>query len=166
MQSYSTERKEAILKRLSAPFNESIATLSKNEGIPVATLYTWQKLEKGSGKMGSKKESNVNALSAESQFTIIVETALMNEEECSQYCREKGLYPEQIKQWKQDFISGMKGKVVANSQEKVQTQKDKKKIKQLEKELHRKEKALAEAAALLILRKKLNAFYGEGSEDD
>jgi hypothetical protein len=36
----------------------------------------------------------------------------------------------------------------------------------LEKELRRKDKALAETAALLVLRKKLQAFYGEGSEED
>jgi hypothetical protein len=47
-----------------------------------------------------------------------------------------------------------------------QSRADKKQIRQLEKELRRKERALAEAAALLVLRKKLKAFYGEDPEDD
>ena len=166
MQSYSSNRKAAILKKLRPPFNESVRSLSTKEDIPVATIYTWLKSAKGSGEMGSKKVSTASTLSAESRFTIIVETALMNEQELSEYCRERGLYPEQIKTWKQECISGMTGKTVSNVQEKAQTQKDKKTIQQLEKELNRKEKALAEAAALLILRKKLRAFYEEGSEDD
>lgn len=49
--------------------------------------------------------------------------------------------------------------------EKKQVREDKKRIKQLERELSRKEKALAEAAALLVLRKKLRAYYGEEDED-
>jgi hypothetical protein len=60
----------------------------------------------------------------------------------------------------------VEGKSIHSSQEKCQTKKDKKIIQQLEKELNRKEKALAAAAALLILRKKLHAFYEEGNEDD
>ena len=108
----------------------------------------------------------MNGLSAESRFIILVETALMNELELSHYCREKGLYPEQIKQWKQECLSGMNGNSGSMLQDKAQAKKDKKIIQQLGKELSRKEKALAEAAALLILRKKLHAFYEEGNEDD
>jgi transposase-like protein len=89
----------------------------------------------------------------------------MSELELGEYCREKGLYPEQMKQWKAEFISSLKGVSVSNEQEKTQGKDDKKRINHLEKELRRKEKALAEAAALLILGKKLQAFYGEGSED-
>jgi hypothetical protein len=46
-----------------------------------------------------------------------------------------------------------------------QSKEDKKRIRQLEKELHRKEKALAEAAALLVLRKKVQAIWGDKEED-
>ena len=46
------------------------------------------------------------------------------------------------------------------------TKKDRKKVAELEKELARKEKALAEAAALLVLRKKYNALFNEDPEDD
>ena len=44
--------------------------------------------------------------------------------------------------------------------------KDKKRIQELERELRRKDKALAETAALLVLRKKLNAYWGNDSEDN
>ena len=165
MQRYSLELKEAIVKRLRSPFNEGVIALSKKEGIPVATLYTWLKRVQGNGNMVSKKGFKVSGLSVESRFTILVETARMSELELSDYCRTKGLYPEQIKEWKQECLSGMGGKI-GQTVDKTQAKKDKKIIEQLGKELARKEKALAEAAALLILRKKLHAFYEEGNEDD
>lgn len=93
-------------------------------------------------------------LNAEQRFSIVLETATFTEEELSQYCREKGLYPDQVKQWKQACIT-------ANTNvTKVDDKADKKRIRELEKELHRKEKALAETAALLVLRKKFNAHFG------
>lgn len=49
--------------------------------------------------------------------------------------------------------------------ERAQSKEDKKRIRQLEKDLQRKEKALAEAAALLILRKKAQAIWGDKEED-
>jgi len=91
----------------------------------------------------------------------VLETATFSEMQLSEYCREKGLYPEQVQQWKQACID-------ANSDESKVSVKadkhDKKRIKELEKELHRKEKALAETAALLVLRKKFNAVYGLDEE--
>jgi hypothetical protein len=47
----------------------------------------------------------------------------------------------------------------------AQSKEDKKRIRQLEKELQRKEKALAETAALLVLRKKVQAIWGDKEED-
>lgn len=76
------------------------------------------------------------------------------------------LYPDQVKSWKQDCLDGFSSSPERKKQELKQSKVDKKRVRQLEKELRRKEKALAEAAALLVLRKKLNAFYGEEPEDD
>jgi transposase-like protein len=115
--------------------------------------------------MNSKVMRISTLWSVEARFSAIVETATMSELDLGEYCREKGLYPEQIKEWKAEFIASLTGNTVSSQQEKTQGKGDKKRINQLEKELRRKEKALAEAAALLILGKKLQAFYGEGSED-
>ena len=83
MQTYSVERKEAILKRLRAPFYENQKSLSIKEGIPMGTLYTWRKLDEVAGKMEPKEISAATALSAEARFSIIIETALMTELEVS-----------------------------------------------------------------------------------
>jgi len=80
----------------------------------------------------------------------------MSEAEKSEYCRKHGIYPVQLKDWKKDCISGCRNapdkKYIKEAKEREQ--KYKKKMRELEKELKRKEKALAETAALLVLKKK------------
>lgn len=165
MRQYSEERKEAVLNKLLPPYNKTYTELSQEECIPASTIYTWLKKRQQVGKMNSKVMSLSTLWSVEARFSAIVETATMSELELGEYCREKGLYPDQIKDWKAEFIASLTGAPASSQQEKAQVKGDKKRINQLETELRRKEKALAEAAALLILGKKLQAFYGEGSED-
>ena len=112
---------------------------------------------------GSGKTSD--QWSAEAKFAVVLETAAMSESQLSEYCRSKGLYPEQVKAWKQACIQGQLSEAERRKQEREQAKEDKKKIKELERELKRKEKALAETAALLVLRKKLNALWGEKEDD-
>jgi transposase-like protein len=104
--------------------------------------------------------------SAEAKLAVVAETAALNESELSEYCRKKGLYPEQLKSWKEDCIAGFESTPARQAQALKQSKSDKRQIRKLEKDPRRKEKALAEIAALLVLRKKLNVFYGEDQEDD
>ncbi len=80
--------------------------------------------------------------------------------------RQKGLYVEQIKAWKADSLRGFMSSREQELEAKRQRQSDQKEIKQLKRELREKEKALAETAALLVLRKKLHAFWEIEDEDD
>ena len=81
------------------------------------------------------------------------------------YRREKGLYVEQVEAWK-DFCVNANGGVAEQSKSLQKNLKDKEKeVKQLNKELRRKEAALAETAALLVLRKKAQAVWGDHEED-
>jgi len=166
MSHYSPERKEAVLKKLLPPQSLAVTEVSAQEGISTATLYNWRKQTRLEGVPVPGRSKTSADWSSEAKFAVAVETATLSESELSQYCREKGLYPEQVKAWKQDCLDGFDSSAERKRQEQKQAKTDKKHIRQLEKELHRKEKALAEAAALLVLRKKLNAFYGEDPEDD
>ena len=77
------------------------------------------------------------------------------------WCREQGLYPAELDGWKRDAIGGLgepRGASVAD------TRQDRRRIKELERELHRKDKALAETAALLVLSKKLPAIFHKGED--
>lgn len=91
------------------------------------------------------------------KLAAVTKTAAMNEVERSAYCRERGLYVEDLDRWKQAFEA-------MNPLEPATSKADmaalRKKHRALEKELHRKEKALAETAALLTLSKKARAIWG------
>ncbi|WP_242875986.1 hypothetical protein [Cellulosilyticum sp. I15G10I2] len=97
---------------------------------------------------------------------IVIEIASVNETELSKYCRQKGLYVEQVKEWKNICIqaNGVVAEEASRLNKEVKIRD--KEIKSLEKELQRKEKALAEAAAILVLRKKLNTLLGTDDEDE
>ena len=75
------------------------------------------------------------------------------------------MYVEQVKAWRQAALDGQQTAQATRQAERGQARQDQKRIKQLERELHRKERALAEAAALLILRKKVEAIWGREEED-
>ena len=102
---------------------------------------------------------------AEDKLAVVIETAAFNENQLSEYCRSKGLYSEQVNEWKVAALSGYQDQHQQKKQNRQNHQQDKNKIKQLETELRRKEKALAETAALLVLSKKCQAIWGESEED-
>lgn len=159
MRTYSVERKEAILSKILPPLSRSIGEVAREEDIPYSTLYTWLKSVQKNGVGMSRKAK----LTAEKKLAVIIETGTLTESELSAYCRKNGFYPEQVKAWKEEFVQGVENKSRTISTK--ESQADKKEIKALKKELRRKEKALAETAALLVLRKKLNALYGQDDEE-
>lgn len=164
MNRYSRERKEAVLKKLLPPYSLSVAELSRQEGISDVTLYTWRKQALERGKVVSESGKPASKWSAEEKLAVVVGTATLTEVDLSQYCRERGLYPEQVKAWRQACLDGQASAKQLEQSERAQTKADKKRIRELERELNRKEKALAEAAALLVLRKKLNTLWGDDGD--
>ena len=102
--------------------------------------------------------------SAEDKFLIVMETARLSQVELAEYCCQRGLFVEQVESWRDACMQANGG--VAQEATRLQKelrQKDKE-IRQLQRDLRRKETALAETAALLVLRKKADAIWGD-SED-
>lgn len=161
---YSEERKAAVMRKLLPPENRTVREVAKEEGICEVTLYNWRKKarEQGLPVPGSGKQSE--RWSADAKFAVVVETAGLSEAQLSEYCRSKGLYPEQVKAWREACVAGVSNEAGRRQAEQAQVRREKKRIKELERELRRKDKALAETAALLALRKKLNALWGEDEE--
>jgi transposase-like protein len=164
MTRYSSERKASILKKLLPPLNMTVAEVARQEGISEQTLYNWRNNAKRLGKPVPGKKLSTEDWSAETKLAVIIEAMPLSESELSQYCREKGLYPEQVKRWKQECLQGFLSSEATSAAVHRQTKVDRAEIKTLKKELRRKEKALAETAALLVLRKKLNALWGDDEE--
>lgn len=163
MPRYSNALKKTIIEKMLAPNAKSINDIADETGISTATLYNWrqQSLEDGIGAVGSSKPAHT--WSAESKLATIIETAGLNIEQTSEYCRSHGLYPEQIEQWRLAAVAGQSKALSAKEREEYRALKSKN--KQLEKELARKEKALAEATALMVLRKKWNAVLEDHEEN-
>ncbi|EOY9177660.1 transposase [Proteus mirabilis] len=104
--------------------------------------------------------------SAEQRFFIVIETATMSERELAEYCRSKGVFVDDVKAWRALSIKAQSAiSTSVSHKENKLLHEEGRKIKALEKELARKEKALAETAALLVLREKFNALR-ETSEED
>ena len=165
MNHYSAEQKAALMAKMLPPHNLSAAQIARQAGIPVGTLYTWRAKAKQSGQPMPAKPSSPECWSAQKKLNTIIETAALNESELSQYCRERGLYPDQVKRWKQESLLGFKHQAEQVKQDRQQAKADRARIKQLKRELRHKEKALAETAALLVLRKKLNALWESDGEE-
>ena len=111
----------------------------------------------------SEPGSAHGGLTSAGKFSVVLETAGLNETELGEYCRSKGLFTEQIQQWRQ--VCSEANEAPAHRVEQAQVREHKRTIKQLQAELNRKEKALAETAALLVLRKKARALWGEVEDE-
>ena len=162
---YSKEFKDSILRRMLPPNNESISTIAKEEGLSEQTLRNWRDKARKEGYAAPGTDSQPDNWSTQDKFLVVVETASMNEADLAEYARKKGLFVEQIKAWRDACMNangGIAKEAARLNQELKDSQKERKK---LEKELQRKEKALAETAALLVLAKKANAIWGDPEDE-
>ena len=145
---YSKELKDALLRRMLLPNNESITKISKEEGVSEQTLRNWRDKARRDGYAAPGTDANSDDWSTQDKFLIVVESAGMNETELAEYARKKGLYVEQIKSWKDACLNANGGVAKEAARLNRELKDSEKECKKLEKELQRKEKALAEAAAL------------------
>jgi transposase-like protein len=159
---YSAERKEAILRKMMPPENQLVSQLARENGISEQTLYTWRRNLKSQGVSVPGNGKNAEEWSSQDKFAAVLETAGLNQAELAQYCRRKGLFIEQIEAWREACQQANAQPAGRNREQREQSKSDRKEIKQLKKDLQRKEKALAEAAALIILRKKSPGDLGGG----
>ena len=109
-----------------------------------------------------KKPKRPQDWTAEEKFMAIMETAAMNEEELGSYCRRNGVTSEQLSLWKETCLASIRKGPKVDPERKILEKEN----KFLKRDLRRKEKALAETAALLVLKKKAAEIWGEGEEGD
>jgi len=162
---YSPERKESVLRKMMPPHNRSIKQLAQEEGISEATLFAWRKQARERGLLLPDGDSGPEDWSARDKFAAVLETAAFNETELAEYCRTKGIYPEQLAQWRKACERANDWDREHNRRLKKAKRADRQRIHKLEQELRRKEKALAETAALLVLQKKAQAIWGDPEDE-
>ena len=147
------------MARLLPPESSAVEVVSREVGVSVATLERWRAgaLANGAGDRGGGSQR----WTAAARLEAVIATAAMDEAARSAWCREHGLYPSDLDGWKQDAIAGLGEPRAASA---VEARQDRRRVKELERELHRKDKALAETAALLVLAKKLKAVFHDGED--
>lgn len=164
MARYGEDFKYSIMTKMMPPINQSVPDIARETGLSLGTLYLWQKQAKSRGLPVPGGQAEPERWSTQDKFNIVMETARLSEIELAEYCRSKGLFVEQVLAWKDACMQANGG--VAQQATRLQRelrQKDRE-LKSTEKELRRKEAALAETAALLVLRKKAEAIWGDGGD--
>jgi transposase-like protein len=161
MSQYALERKESVVRRMLGPIEISIPELARETGISEATLYNWRNQAGTKGEAMTEKHKNPGKGSSAQKLAVVVETFSFNEAELAEYCRKKGLYPEQVNAWREACKAANAKPCGRDPALQAELKTSRKRNRELERELTRKEKALAETAALLTLRKKADAIWGE-----
>ena len=161
---YSEERKAALLKMMLPPLSLTAAEVARREGCSDMSLHYWRKQAAARGSQLSETKQPAESWSAESKLTAIIESSTLSELELGEYCRRKGIFPEQIDGWRKAFIANSSNHQALKKGVARESKEDKNRIRELERELRRKDAALAETVALLVLRKKLNAYWGSDDE--
>ena len=143
----------------------SVAQVSRETGVSEQTLYNWRNRFRHEGIAVPADPKNPENWNGENKLAVVIETAALNEEELAEYCRKKGLYVEQVVRWREAAVAGAGAEAPLTAAERRSYAQERKKTRKLEKELKRKDKALAETAALLVLQKKVRAIWGDNEDD-
>jgi len=152
---YTATFKEAMVKKLTIPGASNVTALAREVGIHQTTLSRWVReyaMGVGEGMKGKRPQE----WSAAEKLEVVIEAGKLDEENLGRYLREKGLHTVHLQQWKQEILEAMEGK-----RRNGKSDPRDKRIRELERELRRKEAALAEAAALLVLKKKAHDIWGD-----
>lgn len=158
---YSYEFKaQAVEKVLGRGPGVSFNSVAQSLGIDHSTLRrrVGKFQNRSLGEEDMTKEKTPRQWTAQQKLEIAIACESMDEEQISAHCREKGVYPHHVKQWRDEMLKSVSAP--RKTSDPAQTKKLLEENMSLKKELRRKEKALAEAAALLVLKKKPRG-YGE-----
>jgi len=159
---YSRSVKVGILKKVLPPERRSIASVSDETGVSQQTIRNWIN-ESNSGSLDDKAgEKSPRHLSSSEKYQLLMESKKIPKEGLGEFLRKRGLHSQHLTLWDQELVEMVKDN---GKKEKQKVRDLQKKVRELEKELNRKDKALAETAALLVLKKKLDLLTGDPKDD-
>ena len=171
---YSSGFRSKMVQRLSGPGRESASALSKAVGVPQATLSRWLR-EAGSVAIMNERRKDTSSSeprvkegkrpedwTVEEKLKVVAEAVGLDGAELGVLLRREGLHEAQLAEWRTAFLGALErpGRKKAPS-----VSQERKQIRKLERELRRKDKALAETAALLVLQGKVRALWGDEGND-
>jgi transposase-like protein len=170
---YSEGFKSRMVKRLAAPNAPSATVLSREVGVPQPTLSAWLRQARTlplmgkdtNGKAAEDPPRSPRSWTAEEKYQVVIEAALVPDQELGEFLRKKGLHAAQLEEWRELVAEAAKAALTSGKKSRhPKPSKEARRIRELEKDLRRKEKALAELTALLALKKKLELLWGDEGE--
>lgn len=157
MARYSKAFKQRAVARLLPPESSPVEVVSREIGISSDTLERWR-------SEALAMPSRDKTWTAAARLEAVITTSAMDEAAKSAWCRQQGVYPSELEKWRSSAVEALAAPEETRASP-LQTRQDHRRIKELERELRRKDRALAETAALLVLSKKLSAIYGEDADE-
>jgi transposase len=144
--------------RMLPPESAAAEQVAREIGVGVDTLERWR-------SESLSRPAKERIWTAAARLQAVIATAALDEASRSAWCRENGVYPQQLQQWRDSATQALAAPEEARASP-LQTKEDRRRIRELERELQRKDKALAEAAALLVLSKKAEAIFNRKKGED
>lgn len=157
MARYSEKFKGRAVARLLPPESAAVEVVAREVGIGAGTLIRWRDEVQSMPARG-------RAWTAASRLEAVIVTAALDEAGKSGWCREHGVYPAELGKWQASATSALAEPEERRASPQA-TRQDRKRIKELERELLRKDRALAETAALLVLSKKVAVIFNKGEAE-
>lgn len=172
MASYTSGFRARMIKRMTGPSAISATALSKEVGVSQATLSRWLQRASTLGRM-SQDENNEDQAnrtrngrwSAQEKLRVVLEASSLSEEELGAFLRREGLHEAQLQEWRTKALEAASSALKDSHRKQSERTPEARKIRELERELSRKDKALAEVAALLALQKKVQEIWGDEDDD-
>lgn len=169
---YSNGFKSRMVKRMVGPERISASTLSKEVGVSQPTLSRWIREARTFPSMsGSEDKSRKDAKSSrqwtsQEKLQVVVEAMPLSNEKLGEFLRSRGLHVVQLEEWRQLAMDAAQQALDSSKKPKRRpASPEKKRIKELEKEIRRKDRALAEVTALLVLKKRMQEIWGDEGGD-
>ena len=157
MARYGEAFRNRIVARLLPPESANVRLVAEEVGVTMQTMERWR-------EEVQSRPARAQAWTASSRLEAVITAAAMDEAGKGAWCREHGVYPAELEKWRLSATTALAEPAEARASPQS-TRQDKKRIKELERELLRKDRALAETAALLVLSKKVAAIFNRGEGD-
>ena len=152
----SSLRERVVAEALSR--SQTQGEIAEQFGVGRSTVQNWLRQSRKNGSKMDSKTKKPQSWSREQRLEALLETHQLSEEALRKWCREHGLHTHHLVQWRKELTKD-------TSSMDHETRSLRQENRDLKKELRRKEKALAETAALLVLKKKAASIWGEPEDD-
>ena len=162
-QQRTEEFRRAAVEKFQSRGSRSVEEVARVLGVSSWSLYQWTK--RYGNAEGMKKNRRPGDRSAQEKLKAVIEYEGLSGDKQGEYLRREGLHSEHIGAWKKSMEAGLASMGGVDGATRSERALDKRKIKELEKELHRKDRALAETTALLVLKKKADLIWGSGENE-